>query len=67
MEGGGKEEKKGYLSLLVTAVIAQINIHTDTKDHTKKSKSKEQKQRGLILTIVLQFLLVGLVFVKFTL
>lgn len=67
MEGGGKEEKKGYLSLLVTAVIAQINIHTDTKDHTKKSKSKEQKQRGLISTIALQFLLVGLVFVKFTL
>lgn len=69
MEGGEEEEeeeKKGYLSLPVTAVIAQINIHTETHK-LKNQRAKSKKQRGLISTIVLQFLFVGLLFVKFTL
>lgn len=43
MEGGGKEEKKGYLSLLVTAVIAQINTRTDTKNSHIKIKEQRAK------------------------
>lgn len=46
MEGGEEdEEKKGYLSLPVTAVIAQINIHADT--HTQK-KIKEQRAKSYV-------------------